>query len=443
MSQLPDVWTDEAYVSLHLVQEALRQVVPPSKTEWHPEHVLSPRNRVDFYIKDKKRRIEFFVEVKAAKSPTKSNINAEARQQLATYFHHSPTVKYGILIDPFRIECYQLVDNYPQLKTKFDIQNPTQLAPVIKFLTKYMDELTDMRTIVIHTSKGGVGKTTLSVNIAFELARRGNRVLVVDLDDQANTSLSLGVNRADEIDNVKTIEDFEDILQSFEKRKEVMDFILDTQKLRGKMNPKDYIYESTWNQYLEPVTVNGEISKGCIDVLPGSYKTDPYKILNLPNGDKLLDKGLQKLKGEYDYVVIDTAPATTGITYSGLNSAQYLLIPSQMEYLSVYGIRPSVINATSINEDREGKRSNILGIVPMMTDNTLRSRTIRALIEKHFSHICLLPEVSRQTVVGQALLERIPLFIYAERHKSRSRTAKQLADLTEQIVQTINQTQAS
>ncbi|MCV6637112.1 ParA family protein [Candidatus Albibeggiatoa sp. nov. NOAA] len=443
MSQLSDMWTNEAYVSSNLVEEVLRQIVPKTGNEWIPQYSINPRNKVDFYIKDKSRRIEFFVEVKAAKSSTKSNLDSNARQQLATYFHHSPHVKYGFLIDPFRIECYQLIDNYPQLKKKFDIEDPTQLAPITKFLTKYIDDLTDMRTIVIHTSKGGVGKTTLSVNIAFELARRGNRVLVVDLDDQANTSLSLGVNNAEKIDHVKTIEEFEDILQSFEDRKEVMDFILDTQKLRTRMKPKDYIYESNWNQFLDPVTIGEETRQGCIDVLPGSYKTDPYKILNLPNGDKLLDKGLQKLKGEYDYVVIDTAPATTAITYSGLNGAQYLLIPSQMEYLSVYGIRPSVINATSINEDREGKRSNILGIVPMMTDNTLRSKTIRALIEKHFSHLRLLPEVSRQTAVGQALLERVPLFIYAERHKSRSRTAKQVADLTHEIITKIDQLQAA
>jgi len=82
-----------------------------------------------------------------------------------------------------------------------------------------------MRTIAIHTSKGGVGKTTLVVNIAYELARQGNRVLVVDLDDQANASLSLGVNKADEIEKVSTLREFRQILDSFKDRKEVIDFL--------------------------------------------------------------------------------------------------------------------------------------------------------------------------------------------------------------------------
>lgn len=428
--QLDEIWTDEPYVSLHLVQEILRQVVPPSENEWYPEHVLSPRNKVDFYIRDKKRHLEFFIEVKAAKSATQSRIDAASRQQLATYFHHA-NVKHGILIDPFHIECYELINGYAELTKQYDIKDPSHLKPIIKFLTLYLNGLTEMRTIVIHSSKGGVGKTTLTINIAFELARRGNRVLVVDLDDQANTSLSLGVNKADEIDNVKTIEEFEQILQSFEDRNEVMTALLDQHKYRDKMNPQDYIYPSHWNGYLGTNDAN---SNACIDVLPGSFQTDPFKIMTLPGGQKLLDKVLQKLKGEYDYVLIDTAPATTMITHNGLYGAQYVLIPSQMEYLSVYGIRPAVINATGINEDTEGTRSCILGIVPMMTDATTRSRTIRGLIEKHFSHIKLLPEVSRQTAVGQALLNREPLFIYAEKHKNRSKTANQIAALTQEII---------
>jgi len=66
-----------------------------------------------------------------------------------------------------------------------------------------------MSTIAIHTSKGGVGKTTLVVNLAYELAKLNYRILVVDLDDQANASLSLGVNKADQFDKASSSEEFQ------------------------------------------------------------------------------------------------------------------------------------------------------------------------------------------------------------------------------------------
>src|SRR6476661_2106184 len=230
MVQLSSDWNNEAYVSLHLVQTMLEMAGLPRKSSyshWIPEFkVKVPRQtancpivwtqkEVDFLVEDVSRYINFLVEIKTAKT----RLDEAARTQLETYLKYSHT-RFGILIDPFSVEIYEYTQGSATLKCKHNIENPEQVQPVANFVRNFLDTV-KMRTIAIYTAKGGVGKTTLVVNIAYELAKIGNRVLVVDLDDQANASLSLGVNKADELDNATNLKEFVTILESFKERKEL------------------------------------------------------------------------------------------------------------------------------------------------------------------------------------------------------------------------------
>ena len=291
-----------------------------------------------------------------------------------------------------------------------------------------------MRTIAIHTSKGGVGKTTLVVNIAYELAKLGNRVLVIDLDDQAHASLSLGVNKADEFDKAATLEEFEKVLESFTDRKEVIEFLKDYDT--PSFNYKEYIQNSPINKIFSKTGCPGKI-----DVLPSSYKTKDAALANLAGiREKRLDKALRQsgIASEYDYVVIDTPPSATIIASNGLYAAQYVVIPSQMEYLSVYGIRTPIKRAREVQEEM-GKRGAILGIVPMMTEKNVKLHTtIKALVKQRFQGITMLPEIKRAAAVGQASQKRQPLSLFAEHNeKGQQMLSKQISDLTQQIVQRI------
>lgn len=432
---LSSQWDNEAYVSVHLVQEMLIQAGLPKRIGftscWHPEfRIKVPKiegsgyteKKVDFLIEDHSRYVNFLIEVKSAKQ----RINDAARFQLVDKYLYRSKVKFGILIDPFSMEIYE----YGQAKPKatFEIENPNHIEPIATFLKSFL-ETVKMRTIAVHTSKGGVGKTTLVVNMAYELAKQGNRVLVVDLDDQANASLSLGVNKADEIDKASSLEEVEQILDSFKERNELIDFLLNC--VEGDFDYHKYIYSSSFNKYLKEK--NGDL----IDVLPSSYKTQPNQIENEASGERRLNKGIQKLASEYDYCLIDTPPTYNRITWNGMFAAQYIVIPSQMEYLSVYGIRNPIRKTRDVREETEDTRGKILGIVPMMTYNTNINKTILELVRKTFHNIPILTEIKHAAGMKEASHQRIPLSLYAEHTPKAGGVAKQLADLTLEIVERI------
>lgn len=437
---LSSEWDNEAYVSVHLVQEILIQAGLPkrigSSTCWHPEfRIKVPKmegsgfteKKVDFLIEDHTRYVNFLIEVKSAKQ----RINDNARFQLLEKYLYRSNIKFGLLIDPFLIEIYELGQSKP--KAKFEIENPTHIESIANFLKTFLDTI-KMRTIAIHTSKGGVGKTTLVVNMAYELAKQGNRVLVVDLDDQANASLSLGVNKADDIDNASSLEEVEQILDSFEERQELKEFLLNC--VEEDFDHRKYIYSSSFNVYLAE-------RGGKVDVLPGSYKTKPTSLEEAPSAEKRLNKGLQKLVGEYDYCLIDTPPTYNRITWNGIFAAQYIIIPSQMEYLSAYGIRNPIRKTRDVREETENTRGIILGIVPMMTDNTKINQTILELVKKTFHNIPIFSEVKRATDMREASHQRIPLSLLAEHKPTAGGVAKQLADLTQDIVARIDLLESS
>jgi chromosome partitioning protein len=431
--KLPAEWNNEAYVSLHLVQAILTQA-NVAQRGWHPEFKIKEAAGhvyADFYVQDIDRNIEFLIEVKSAKNP----IDSAARFQLqSSYLFHSK-IRYGFLIDPFAVEIYEFAHGTACLKAQCAIENPTYIQPVATFVKNFLDTLT-MRTITINASKGGVGKTTLTVNLAYELAKQGQRVLVIDLDDQANASLTLGVNKAEAFEQADETT-YMQLIESFEQRKEVMDFI--------SIGYKD-VDLSIYRQCIYPATgafdlAKDESSTGKIDVLPSSYKTNYKKMPDNPSAPRFLSHGLKKLAGDYDYVLIDTAPCFNHVTWSGWYAAKYVLIPTQLEYLSAFGVKNVLQNLKEVNLDTDGKQANVLGIVPMMVSaNTTLHTTVAKFMKKNISDFRMLPPVRDSVYFGHASFRRKPLSLYAIQDNSAANSvAQQVVDLTKRIVELIEE----
>jgi chromosome partitioning protein len=447
MAELSSEWNNEAYVSLHLVEEMLRMAgLPPrsSYSHWYPEFKIKvPRlntngsiketiKEVDFLVEDIGRYINFLVEVKTANT----RINNDARVQLETYLKYSNT-RFGLLVDPFLLEIYEYKDLQVSSVCKHNIENPRQVEPVANFLKSFLEKV-KMRTIAVYTTKGGVGKTTLVVNLAYELALQGNRVLVIDLDDQANASLSLGVNKAEEFDQASNVEEFEEIIQSFEERKEVFEFI--TNYKLPNFNYKDYIYPSRLNDIL-----NHRRKDGKIDILPSSHKTN--KVDNLPLGNipqKLLDKALRQsgIAQDYDYAIIDSPPSSTLAAVNGVYAAQYILIPSQMEYLSVYGIIKPISFIKTVREEAEN-RAFILGIVPIMTENNTLHNNMKQIVAQRYPNFKIFQEIKRAIAVGKSSQERLPISLYADQYRGAADVKKQFSSLTKEILSEIDKREKS
>lgn len=220
------------------------------------------------------------------------------------------------------------------------------------------------KIIAIANQKGGVGKTTTSINLAAALGVLEKRTLIVDADPQANATSGVG----------------------FDPR-----------------NVRTSIYECIINQ-VEPKDIILSTKSPNLDILPAHIDLVGAEIemINLPNRERMMRMALNKVKDEYDFVIIDCSPSLGLITVNALTAADSVIIPVQCEYFALEGLG-KLLNTVKIVQSRLNQDLSIEGMLLTMYDQRLRlANQVVEEVKMHFQQLVFDTIVHRNTRLGEA-----------------------------------------
>ncbi|MEZ4919022.1 MAG: ParA family protein [Saprospiraceae bacterium] len=249
-----------------------------------------------------------------------------------------------------------------------------------------------MGTIIsLLNHKGGVGKTTSAINIGAGLVERGKKVLLIDLDPQANLTISLGIPRQ-----------------------------------------RVTIYEALRGES-ELVPVN---HKPNLDVITSSLDLSgaEMELINEAGREFILRELLSHVIDDYDYIIIDCPPSLGLLTLNALTSSRFIIIPLQTEFLAVQGLAKikQVIDKVRF---RLNKQLEIGGVVATMYDSRrVLNRDVVDIIHKYFGDQVFKTYIRENVALAEAPAQRKDIFDY----NPKSPGAQDYLDLSDEIIERID-----
>ena len=248
------------------------------------------------------------------------------------------------------------------------------------------------KIISFSNQKGGVGKTTTCVNMAAYLSRAGKKVLLIDLDPQGNATTGLGFSKG-------------------ALKKSVYNVIIEDEDV------KDNVLETELEVlYILPSNID----------LAGAEVSLVYK----KNRDRVLRAALEKVKGQYDFILIDSPPSLGLLTINALAAADSAIIPIQSEYYALEGLS-QLMNTISLVKQVLNKSLKVEGVVLTMYDGrSLISKQIAAEIKKYFSKKLYEIVIPRNVRLSEAPSHGKPIVL----HDPKCMGARAYAALTEEFL---------
>lgn len=230
------------------------------------------------------------------------------------------------------------------------------------------------KIITIANQKGGVGKTTSSINLAAALGVLEKKTLIVDADPQANATSGVGFDPK----NVKTS-----------------------------------IYHCLTNE-IEPSEIILQTSTPNLDLLPAHIDLvgAEIELINMPNREHMLKKALVNIKDDYDFIIVDCSPSLGIITVNALTAADSVIVPVQCEYFALEGLG-KLLNTIKIVQNRLNPDLEIEGILLTMYDTRLRlANQVVEEVKTHFQQLVFDTIIHRNIRLGEAPSYGEPIILH-------------------------------
>jgi chromosome partitioning protein len=233
------------------------------------------------------------------------------------------------------------------------------------------------RIVAVANQKGGVGKTTTSINLAASIASRGYRVLLVDFDPQGNASSGVGYPR----DKVELT---------------VYDALVGECTLEDVIRPTDIP-----TLFVAPATTD----------LVGAE----IELITADHRERYLANALATVAPQYDYVVIDCPPSLGMLTLNALVAADGVVVPMQAEYFALEGLSALTATIQTVKE-AYNPALTVDGVLFTMFDGRMNlANQVRAEVAKHFGDKVLATTVPRNVRLSEAPSHGKPVMLYDQR----------------------------
>ena len=248
------------------------------------------------------------------------------------------------------------------------------------------------KTIAIANQKGGVGKTTTSINLSASLAAKGKKVLIIDTDPQGNTTSGFGVEKND-LDNT--------------------------------------VYELMLSECSIKECIINDVIEG-VSVIPSNVNLAAAEIelIGVDRKEYILKREVEWIKDSYDYIIIDCPPSLSMLTINAMTTADTVLVPIQCEYYALEGLS-QLIHTINLVKERLNPDLDIEGVVFTMYDSrTNLSMQVVENVKSNLSQKVFQTLIPRNIRLAEAPSYGMPINVY----DPKSAGAEAYMQLAEEVI---------